>query len=202
MAARVATPYVLSLENDCPLVTGRSGFTRMMASALADMASLDIPLFSMRSRRDPGDAFTRRARYERKFRVVWPLGSPPSERGAMTGRVQRLYEDIRRSALRGAALYAEEDPAARHPGVITRTPNGNWLTSAPYLQWSNQSVLVKTDFLRDVVLARVKSHPASTSLNGCQDIEAAMKRNDWWHTQRFLMGQSEPGPFTHARLDR
>jgi hypothetical protein len=70
------------------------------------------------------------------------------------------------------------------------------------LSWSNCSFLVRRDFLRNVVLARVRSVPASTTLNGQQDIEAAMKRRRWWRRQRIPMGQSEPGPFTHVRLDR
>jgi len=202
VASRVVTPFVLSLENDCPLVTDRAGFVAMMTSALADMAARDIPVFSMRSRYQPGDQFARRERYDRKFRTVWPIGAPPSERRPMTGLLQRSYEDTRRSALRGCAIYAEQDPTARHPGIISKTANGNWLTSAPYLAWSNNSVLVRTEFLREVVLDRVRHFPAKTTINGHQDIEAALKEGEWWRRQRFLIGQCEPGPFTHKRLDR
>ena len=202
LAAQTTTPFYLSVENDCPIITDRAGFIAMMTSALADMHALDIPVFSVRSRRDPGDKFTRRSRYEKRFRPVWPIGSPPSERRPIPSLLQRTYEDARRSALRGSAIYAEEDPTLRHPAIITRSANGNWLTSSPYLSWSNNSVLVRASFLRDTVLDHVRRFPAPTTLNGHQDIEAALKANNWWKKQRFPIGQSEPGPFTHMRLDR
>lgn len=202
LARQATTPYYLAVENDCPLLTDRAGFIAMMTSALADMAALDIPVFSVRSRRQPGDKFVRRSRYEKRFRIVWPIGSQHSGRRTMSGLLQRTYEDARRSSLRGSAIFAEEDPSLRHPSIIKRTPNGNWLTSSPYLSWSNNSVLVRTDFLRDVVLDHVRRFPSKTRLNGQQDIEAALKENQWWRRQNILIGQSEPGPFTHQRLDR
>ena len=202
VAGAVETPYLLSLENDCPLVTDRAGLSGMLASALADMQALDVPVFILRSRREPGEAFTRRARSEARFRPVWPIGTDPLARRALPPALVRAYEDLRRPALRGCALYAEEDPTLRHPNVIRKTAHGNWVTSSATLNWTNNAILVRTQFMREVVLARVRSHPAETSLNGHQDIEAALKRDDWWRRQGFAMGQSEPGAFTHRRLDR
>jgi hypothetical protein len=202
MAASVTTPYVLSVENDCPLVTDRAGLLAMLGAALSDMAMMNVPVFTMRSRRQPGDEFSRRKRYEDRFRVVWPLGTDRSQCGAMTNLAVRLYEDARRSTLRGCSLYAEEDPTLRHPRIIKKSPHGNWLTNSRYLNWSNNCVLVRSDFLRDVVLDRVRNHPAPSTLNGHQDIEAALKVNGWWRKQHVAMGQSEPGPFTHQRIDR
>ena len=200
LAAATASPYFLLVENDCPVLPDRDGFIAMVGSVLADMRTLDINVFQMRSRRQPGDPFWRRERYEKRFRVVWPLGSDC--RRTMTHPLVRLWEDNRRSSLRGSAIYAEEDPTLRHPAIISKTSNGNWLTRAHYLQWSNCCVLVATDFLRDVVLEHVRRHPAPTTLYGQQDIEAALKGNHWWRRQSFSIGQCEPGPFTHQRLDR
>jgi len=199
LARATRTPFLLSLENDCPVIVGRDECAGMLASALADMRDGSVPVFQMRSRREPGEKFSRRLRYESKFRVVWPLGSAPEQRRSMTNPVQRAYENVRRSGLRGCALYAEENPSLRHPGVIKRSVNGNWVTSSAYLNWSNNCVLVRTDFLRDVVLARVRTHPSSVTVNGLQDIEAALKGGNWWRTQGIAMGQSEPGAFTHCR---
>ena len=202
LAAATTTPYFLLVENDCPVLTNRAGFIAMVSSALADMRALGVPVFQMRSRRQPGDPFWRRERYEARFRVVWPLGSEPSERRAMTNPLLRLWEDRRRSALRGSAIYAEEDPTLRHPGIVSKSPNGNWITKSHYLQWSNCCVMVETKFLREVVLDHVRRFPSKTTLNGQQDIEASLKQNRWWRRQSFAIGQCEPGPFTHERLDR
>ncbi|MEQ1695616.1 MAG: hypothetical protein ABL901_07220 [Hyphomicrobiaceae bacterium] len=202
VAAQVRTPFILSLENDNPLVTDRAGLIAMLTSALADMEARSVPAFIMRSRREPGEQFTRGERYAQRFNLVWPLGTDASHRRPMANPLLRAYEDRRRSALRGSAIYAEEDPTRRHPRIIEKTGNGNWLTRSTYLNWSNCAVLARTDFLRNVVLDRVRNHPAPTTINGHQDIEAALKVNGWWRKQGFLIGQSEPGPFTHKRLDR
>jgi hypothetical protein len=202
LVAATTTPYLLFVENDCPVIAARSEFITALSGALADMQALAVPVFSLRSRRKPGDQFARRERYEKKFRVIWPLGAPPDQRQHMTNPWLRAYEDARRSALRGSAIYAEEDPSLRHPAIIRRSCHGNWITSSPYLQWSNNCFLARTDFVRDVVLDRVRHHPSPTTLNGHQDIEAALKLKQWWRKQSFRMGQCENGPFTHARLDR
>lgn len=210
LAAEVDTPYVLFVENDCPLATDRDGFLDMMTSALADIAEAGVDVVMMRSRRQPGDPFWRADRYRRHFAVHDALlPEPPScSRTAPPlpadpiSRLKRAFEDRRRPSLRGAAIYAEEDPSVRHPSAIRRSPNGNWLTSSRYLQWSNCCFLTRTDFLRNVVLDRVRTHPAPTTLNGHQDIEAALKYGKWWRRQSFVLAQSEPGPFTHRRLDR
>jgi hypothetical protein len=202
LARLTTTPYFLLVENDCPLDTDRAGLIAMMTSALADMATLDVPVFMMRSRGNPGEPFWRRARYERRFQIRWPLGSEDLQPRRPAHALIRAYEDRRRPSLRGSAIYAEVDPTLRHPGIIRRSPNGNWLTRSRYLQWSNCCFLAKTDFLRDVILDRVRNFPSSTTLNGHQDIEAALKERRWWRHINVAIGQSEPGPFTHQRLDR
>ena len=202
VSAQVRTPYILSLENDNPLVTDRAGLITMLTCALNDMAERDVPAILMRSRRDPGEQFWRRSRYEQRFNVVWPLGADAGKRRPMPNPLVRAYEDLRRSSLRGSAIYAEEDPTLRHPRVIEKTANGNWLTKSSYINWSNCCALVKTEFLREVILDRVRKHPSPATLNGHQDIEAALKLDNWWRKQGFPVGQSEPGPFTHERLDR
>jgi hypothetical protein len=202
LAAATRTRYLLSVENDCPLVTDRAGLIAMLGSALADMTALDIPIFQMRSRRIPGEAFDRAQRYQARFRPVWPIGTDPCQRLEQPSLFVRAYEDLRKPRLRGCAIYAEEDPTVRHPGVITKSLNGNWLTTSRHLHWSNNCVLVRTDFLRTVILDRVRRHPAKATVNGFQDIEAALKTGGWWRRQGIAMGQSEPGAFTHKRLDR
>lgn len=202
LVATATTPYFLLVENDCPVLCDRAGLVAAITGVLDDMSRHDVPVFLMRSRRQPGEPFWRRSRYENRFRIVWPLGSSAAERGAMAHPLIRAYEDRRRSALRGSAIYAEEDPTLRHPGIIQESANGNWLTRSPYLQWSNCCFLARTDFLRDVVLDRVRRHPSRTTLNGTQDIEAALKEGNWWRKLDVPIGQCEPGPFTHERLDR
>jgi hypothetical protein len=202
LAQATTTPFILVVENDCPLDTDRAGLIAMVQSALADMGELNVPAFMMRSRLNPGEPFWRRARYEERFAILRPLGSACDHPAQRIPLLQRAYEDRRRSSLRGSAIYAEADPVLRHPRIIKRSPRGNWITRSRYLQWSNCCFLAKTDFLRDVILNHVRNNPSKTSLNGHQDIEAALKDGRFWRRLNVPIGQSEPGPFTHKRLDR
>jgi hypothetical protein len=202
LASATTTPFILVVENDCPLDTDRAGLIAMVHSALADMIELNVPAFMMRSRINPGEPFWRRARYEERFAVLRPLGCACDHPAKSVPLLQRVYENRRRPALRGSAIYAEADPTLRHPGVIKRSHHGNWITRSTYLQWSNCCFLAKTDFLRDVILNHVRHNPSKTCLNGHQDIEAALKDGRFWRRLNVPIGQSEPGPFTHQRLDR
>lgn len=200
LAGAAKAPNILFVENDCPLATSRAGLIAMVRSALADMDAESVPVLLMRSRRNPGEPFWRRSRYESRFRIVQPLGG--SRRNGLPPLWRRIYEDLRRPSARGCAIYAEENPAERHPRIVRRSANGNWITSSQHLSWSNCCFLARRDFLRNVVLRRVRTAPAAVTLNGHQDIEAALKAGGWWRRQRLPIGQSEPGPFTHIRLDR
>ena len=202
LAEACRTEFMLFLENDCPAIVGAEEFADCMNRVTSDMRTHDVPVFSLRSRRWPGEKFERRVRYENFFRLERPLAvQPPNQTKprVATGALRRAYENLRRPSLRGCALYAEEQPHLRHPALIRRSDNGNWLTSSSALNWSNNCLLVRTAFLREVIIPRVESHPAPITVNGHQDIEAAVKRNGWWRHLNVAMGQAEPGPLTHAR---
>ncbi len=196
------TEFLLFVENDCPAIVAQNDFRDVTTRAIADMREHNCPVFSMRSRRQPGEAFDRRLRYEKYFRIEQPLATTPDETSSKrqpTATHMRIYENLRRPSLRGCALFAEEHPDLRHPALITQTNHGNWLTTSQVLNWSNNCLLAKTDFLRDTVIPHVEAHPAPSTINGHQDIEAALKQDRWWQRQRIPMGQAEPGPLTHQR---
>ena len=75
------------------------------------------------------------------------------------------------------------------------------LTSAIYYEAGQESADGQRA-VAQVVLNRVRTHPSRTTLNGTQDIEAALKEGNWWRKLNVPIGQCEPGPFTHERLDR
>lgn len=202
LADACTTEFMLFVENDCPAIVDADVFYDVMSRATADMRAHDAPVFSMRSRRQPGEKFDRRARYEKYYRLEQSLNASRDDQPPVrqpTNALQRIYENLRRPSLRGTALFAEEQPHLRHPDLIRKTTNGNFLTTSRVLNWSNNCLLVKADFMRDVVLRRVETHPAPTSINGHQDIEAAVKLDGWWRSLNVTMGQAEPGPLTHSR---
>ncbi|MEM9359583.1 MAG: hypothetical protein AAGB04_25640, partial [Pseudomonadota bacterium] len=185
-----------------PPIVEADAFFDAMTRATSDMRNHNVPVFSMRSRRRPGEKFNRRERYEKYYRLEQPLceiSNSPIAKRSPTNVLQRVAENLRRPSLRGSALFAEEAPHLRHPSCIQRSNNGNFLISSRIHNWSNNCLLVKADFMRDVIVPRVETHPAPTTINGHQDIEAALKMNGWWKSRDILMGQADPGPLTHAR---
>lgn len=202
LAAACTTEFMLFVENDCPPIVDADAFFDGMNRATADMRDHNVPVFSMRSRRQPGEKFNRRERYEKYYRLERPLREIDDGSGGQrspTNMLQRIAEDFRRPSLRGSALFAEEAPHLRHPSCIQRSTNGNFLISSRIHNWSNNCLLVNVGFMLDVIAPRVESHPAPTTINGHQDIEAALKMGNWWKEQDVLMGQADPGPLTHAR---
>lgn len=202
--ARIAdTDHLLILENDCPLVETRETAARAIGSALEDMAALDLPVFRMRSRRDPGEKFTRLGKYVAHFPVREPLpgAALPANPPAWRAWLRRTLRPGKARALRASAIYAEACPDIRQPRAISRSANGNWLTRSGFINWSNQSILVRRDWLESVILERVRTHPSSRPVNGFQDIERAVN-GPWWRGQNIAIGVSEPGLFSHRRLDR
>ena len=202
--ARIAeTDHLLILENDCPLVESHATAAAALASALADMAALDLPVMRLRSRRDPGEKFTRLGKYVAHYRVRDPLPGAdlPANPPAWRAWVRRLMRPGKARALKASAIYAETHPDRRQPGAVARSANGNWLTRSPFINWSNQSILVRRAWLDEVILERVRTHPSSRPLNGFQDIERAVNGR-WWRALDVPVGVSEPGIFSHRRLDR
>ncbi|MEO0809440.1 MAG: hypothetical protein AAFW82_02140 [Pseudomonadota bacterium] len=201
LAEACTSEFMLLVENDCPPIVDAETFVSVVNRSVDDMRANDCPVFSLRSRRLPGEKFDRRERYMRNFQLEQPLAERPELASArsQSSWLRRLVEDWRKSKLIGCALYSEEQPCLRHPSVIRKTDNGNFLTSSKYLSWSNNCLLVRADFMRNVIIPRVRTHPSKVTLNGHQDIEGAMKVENWWRKLNVPMGQAEPGPLTHAR---
>jgi len=194
---------ILLLENDCPLVVDAAVAADALTRAVADMDHHDTPVFRMRSRRHPGDNFTRTDKYQSLFGAHDPLDTdvtihPPAPLRALVGRTLR---PLRARRFRGDAVYVERDPVAAQPGAVRPSANGNYLTDSRFINWSNQSVLVRPDFMRDVLFPGVEAHPSKRTIAGVQDLERAANRR-WWRDLHVPVGISDPGLFTHARLDR
>ena len=197
------TDHLLILENDCPLVETRQTAMRAIGSALGDMAAHDLPVFRMRSRRDPGEKFSRLGKYVAHFPVREPLAGArlPANPPRWHAFLRRLLRPGKARSLKASAVYGETNPHLRQPGAVARSENGNWRTDSRFINWSNQSVLVERRWLDETILQRVRTHPSNRPVNGFQDIERAVN-GPWWRARRVAIGISEPGLFSHRRLDR
>lgn len=194
---------LLLLENDCPLVVDAATAKDTLERAVADMEAHSLPVMRMRSRRRPGENFTRPLKYQRFFPVRDALDTEVEilDVSPLAAAMRRVLRPSKADGFRAEAIHTERDPAARQPKAVRRSANGNWLSDSRYMNWSNQSVLVRPEFMRDVLLPGVAAHPSKRTIGGAQDIERAANRQ-WWRDLAVPIGFSDPGLFTHARLDR
>ncbi|WP_322521290.1 hypothetical protein SR882_11140 [Guyparkeria halophila] len=197
LVEEVECDYVLLLENDCPLIEPHDEAARQLSTALHDAEELGIPVFRFRSLASPGQDFATLGKFCRYFGDRVPSGSAD---GAWGSRIRRWVRPRKARRLQGIAAYAMPYPERAFPGVFRRTKRGNLVTASPYLNWTNQSILVRRDWMLNVILPYVEAHPSSRLVNGFSDIEKELNR-PWWRKQRFPVGLP-PGLFTHERVDR
>lgn len=194
---------LLLLENDCPLVVDAWTARDALDRAVADIEAHGLPVFRMRSRRQPGENFTRPLKYQHFYPARGPLDTEVDILNIhpMAATLRRSLRPAKARGFRAEAIHVERDPARRQPGAVRPSTHGNWLSDSRFMTWSNQSVLVRPDFMREVLLPGVAAHPSKRTIGGAQDIERAANR-PWWRRLRVPIGFSDPGLFTHKRLDR
>jgi hypothetical protein len=200
IAERTDTSYLLVLENDIEAIAGPEATARCLRGALDDMRREAIPVFCLRSREQPGQGLSGARKFARAFGVVQPLHAGiAARRASWWDRLAMRRKHLTLERFIGNAIYVEAAPERRFPRAWRRLPSGNLVTVSRYRNWSNQAVLVRRDFLLDVVLKRTATHPDPRTINGAQDIERALNR-PWWRRQNVAMGHAREGIFTHARL--
>lgn len=200
IAEEARTRFLLVLENDIEAIAGPGPTAECLRTAVADMIREDVPVFCLRSRTRPGQGMSGAGKFARSYGVEAPLH--PGVAGRRAGwwdRVAMRRKHLTLERFIGNAVYVEAAPERRFCRAWRRLPSGNLVTTSRYRNWSNQAVLVRRDFLLDVVLARVAMHPDRRTINGHQDIERALNR-PWWRRQEVAMGHARDGVFTHARL--
>lgn len=201
LAEELDARFLLMLENDHVVVEPAEAVGDVLARARAELID-GAHVVRMRSRRQPGDNVMI-AKYLRTYGVVQPLAGS-AERLEPGSRIERLLRRslrARRESVRiGTAIHVEEDPVARHPRAIRRSPHGNFLVSSAHAQWTNQCYLVSRRFLLDTLLARARADAERQPVSG-RTIETNLPRG-WWLRAGFTVAFSDPGLFTHRRLDR
>lgn len=194
----VECEYVLMLENDCPLVVDDAHALEQIQRVLADMVARHINICRLRHQRHFGEDFWDVGKYRQYYRATY---DDDSVRSRLVRLPRRLFRPFKASQMQGRAAYLEDAPERLFPRAWQRLPSGNLLSDSWYLNWTNQSILVKRDWCLNVLLPWVKAHPSSRRVNGFQDIEKELNCF-WWRKQRWPILVATPGIFTHKRLDR
>lgn len=199
----LSSQYAMVLENDClqrePLPIAKQRFTE--ALNLLEDGTAD--LFRMRSRYHPGPPVRAASMYSR-FHPIRQLAHGWADAETLCTdpnwlrTLRRLARPGKARKWIGRSVYVEENPHQLHPRYIQKHGD-NFLVDSAVLPWTNQPTLVKHSLLAEL-LDYADAHPSSRTINGFQDFEKNLNRNDW--RNRHLKIGISPGIFTHQRLDR
>jgi hypothetical protein len=186
LASAMSADVLLLLENDCPLIEPRAEAARQLDLARRVVWDGEAVVFRMRHVAHPGQKFATLEKY-RRYHGEGRL--PALRRRLRPGKARRLA---------GTAVYAEAEPEAKFPELISRKPEG-WLSvSAACLPWTNQSVLVRRDFYLGTIIAEAEAHPSGRTVNGFPDVEKEWNRPRW-RESGWRIGVDR-GLFTHERV--
>ena len=185
-ASSLTTDYVVLLENDLPLIETRDVVQAQLSLALETLKAGDVDVFRLRSRKYPGQKFPLTEKYQRYF------GSglmPALRRMIRRGKAERLI---------GGACYAHEAPHEHHSEIEAMETGRWWRVAAPYLPWTNQSIMIDRRFFLETIVDYAEKHPTTRGAGGMPNIEIEWNNSDW-RKSGFRSGVSR-GILTHERI--
>ncbi|WOR13659.1 hypothetical protein RYZ27_07725 [Hyphomonas sp. FCG-A18] len=185
-ASSVSTDYVVLLENDLPLIEPREVIAEELALALESLKAGEVDVFRLRSRAHPGQKFPLTEKYNRYYgEGVMPM----LRRLSRPGKAKRLI---------GGACYVHDAPHDHHPEIEPMQDGRWWRVGAPYLPWTNQSIMINRRFFLDTIVAYAEAHPTTRGAGGMPNIEIEWNNSDW-RTSGYRSGVSA-GILTHERI--
>jgi len=185
LARSLAGPYVLMLQNDCPLVSDAVEVERYLRDSIALLDSGKADMVRCRSRTEPGQGFADAKKYAHFYGPGW---GP---------RLLRLLRPFRARRAIGRAPYAVPDAELRHPRYIKR--EGDFLVvDSAVINFTDQSFVISRGLLLEL-FGWANEHPKRRLLNGFQVLEINLNSR-WWRERHFRVAVGE-GLFTHERAD-
>lgn len=195
--------YVMVLENDCLFRGDRTTAKNRLSEALSLLDQGQADLCRMRSRYHPGPPVRAASMYSKFFPIrelakEWADAETLSDSPNWLRFLRRTIRPLKARKWIGRSVYVEEKPDELYPKYIQKIGD-SFIVDSQVLTWTNQPTLLRKSLLREL-LTYAEAHPSSRTVNGFQDFEKNLNRNDW--KKRHLKIGISKGIFTHKRLDR
>lgn len=206
IARELNTDLVLFLENDCPVVEEREAIYNRLNIVKEAFQKGQTDIFRLRHRWNVGEMFAY-SKYLKSHRIRDPHPEylkRSTKAGAkyQPGTLENFLHYYRAQHCKGRAIYVEAAPEQRFPEAITKMgtePDEWFVTDSRYLNWTNQSCVVRREWFLNTLMPYVDAHPSRRTSNGFQSPERPLNCH-WWRKQRFKIGVGT-GIFTHTRID-
>jgi hypothetical protein len=192
-------PWILHLENDCPMIVDQETAYSDLGFALLLLKTGQADVVRMRSRFTPGEQFCDVGKYTKMYRVteIDPRFAEP-EKINKPQTWKRLFRPIKARIMSGRSLYIEKNPDILFSKDIRKVADDWYVADSATTDWTNQPILLGRDFylrMLDYADANLARTIASK-----HDLEKLLSHR-WWRGQHFKIAQGN-GIFTHKRLDR
>lgn len=185
---------VLFLECDCLLYGDLDNVVAQLNAATQSIVTGQTVTVRFRHTLEPGCDFLG----VKKFSRYWPVSDGSD---SVIKFVRRLIRPSKANRLIGHAMYAVKHPEDAFPNKISKLSDTLYLFDSSVSAWTNQSVMVNKEWFLNTLIPYAESHPTSRMVNGFPDLEKEVNCK-WWRNNKFKLGQSVPGVFTHHRSDR
>lgn len=195
MAEAMTSKYVILAENDFKLTPNISDYATPLARALEHLESGKSQLWRFRHLQHPGAPLA-----IDKVMKFWPATDASIQEKAIAA-LRRLCRPQKAHRLKGMTSYIYPDLDQRFPDVVQKTADGDFLLRSDITNWTNNVFMINREFFLNEVIKTAEENIGGRLINGFPTIETELNRCGWWQKQKFTVGVSNPGIFTHGRLN-
>ena len=185
---------ILYLECDCLILEDSSTSSNLVSLSAQCLRSKRLDVMNLRHLRNPGKDFDLS-----KFKNYWPLENDSFLERSIKF-FKRMIRPTKANKLIGHSCLVHDRADKYFPNDITLDCCFYELSSKN-LNWTNQSIMVRKNWMLDTIFPFAESNSTSRRDNGFPNLERELNCS-WWRRQKFRIGWANPGLFTHQRLDR
>jgi len=196
LAESMTSKYLLLIENDFQLSKDSddsSICSDALSRGLCHLQTGESKVWRFRNLQTPGLPLQ-----TSKVLKYWPKDNASLKSKLVAGGLRLLRPD-KAHRLKGMTIYTSSTPAEKFPDVIKQLNNGDYLVRSDVLNWSNNMFLIERNFFLNSIISIAESHIKDRLINGFPTIEIELNRSNWWRENKFWIGVSNPGLFTHDR---
>ncbi len=195
MAHAMTSDYVMLAENDFLLIVSHDAARTALRNAMKEMLDGSAHVYRFRHLTFPGQKF-----YLSKHMRYHPQVGASLQTRFLAG-IRRFLRPVKARRLSGFSPYIYTDPEKRFPKDIKQTDQGDFLVSSNAINWANNVFLINRRYFLETIIPAAKAHIKGRLVNGFPTIETELNRSKWWRDQNIWVGISNPGLFTHERLN-
>ncbi len=195
MAENMTSEYLLLAENDFKLCNSTIDNFSPIARALESLQSGQSNVWRFRHLQNPGPQL-----FSYKTLRYWPSDTAPPFTKSIAA-LRGIFRPRKSHRMKGMSIYTTPHPSEKFSDVIKQLSTGDYLVRSDVLNWANNLFMIKRDFFLNTIIPMAEKNVRGRLINGFPTIETELNRGKWWREQKFWIGVSNPGIFTHSRME-